>query len=260
MLNAPSMPGARSLRRTRRLARTINSINSTFERIGASSERERHDASDPSTRLQSPVATLWTEFELATRTPEPAERATVVKTASRDIERVDRLVEGLLLLARSDEGALPRATRPTDLADVVAAVVEKLTPPEATLVSERAEAPVPVDIPLVYLDCLVSNLVDNACRFARSRVAVTARASGREAILEVRDDGPGIPEADRQGVFERFAQLDAGPDRGEAGFGLGLSIVAAICRSYGGSIELRSGNPGAVFVARLPLAREPESR
>jgi signal transduction histidine kinase len=257
MLNAPTMLGARSLRRTHRLVRTINSLNTTFERMGASSERERRPAPDVS---PSPIATLWTEFELATQKPATTERTAVVNTAAGDIERMDRLVEGLLLLARSDEGALPRATCPTDLAEVVAAVVEKLTPPDAPMVSERAQAPLPVDIPSVYLERLVSNLVDNACRFARSRVVVTARASGREAVLEVRDDGPGIPEADRERVFERFAQLDSGRDRGEAGFGLGLSIVAALCRSYGGSIELRSGNPGAVFVARLPLAPERDSR
>lgn len=88
---------------------------------------------------------------------------------------------------------------------------------------------------------------------------VTASVSADSALLEVRDDGPGIAEADRERVFERFVRLDEARDRGEGGFGLGLSIVATLCRAYGGSIEVHRGNPGAVFEARFPLATCPDA-
>jgi signal transduction histidine kinase len=237
-----------------RLARTLNSM---LDRIESSSERERRFVSDASHELRSPIANIRTELEVALHRPTTADWPAVADGVLGENERMDRLVEGLLLLARSDEGGLPAATQPVDLAEVVSSVVEKASPGRSVVVSQRAHGPVRVDVPPVYLERVVSNLVDNACRFAENKVAVTARVSGTEAILEVRDDGPGIAEADRERIFERFVRLDEARDRGEGGFGLGLSIVATLCRAYGGSIEVRSGGPGAVFVARFPLASTP---
>jgi signal transduction histidine kinase len=103
----------------------------------------------------------------------------------------------------------------------------------------------------------VANLVDNARRYASSTVTVSVATVGREAVLGVADDGPGIPEADRLRVFERFVRLDEARDRGDGGFGLGLAIVADLSRFYGGRIEVRAADPGAVFVLHLPRA-EPD--
>jgi signal transduction histidine kinase len=108
----------------------------------------------------------------------------------------------------------------------------------------------------VYVERMVANLVDNARRFAESRVSVTVASEDGFAELRVADDGPGVPEADRQRIFERFVRLDEARDRGEGGFGLGLAIVADLSRFYGGSIEAVAGRSGigAEFVLRLPLA------
>jgi signal transduction histidine kinase len=255
-----SVAGSSDLQRVRepatddevgRLARTLNSM---LDAIESSSERERRFVSDASHELRSPIANIRTELEVALHRPAAADWSTVAHGVLSENERMDRLVEALLLLARSDEGGLPAATQPTDLAGVVASVVRKVTPGEAVVVSEGAGSAVLVQMPEVYLEQVVSNLVDNACRFAQTSVTVTASASSDVALLEVRDDGPGIAEADRDRVFERFVRLDEARDRGEGGFGLGLSIVATLCRAYGGSIEVHRGNPGAVFLARFPLA------
>jgi signal transduction histidine kinase len=82
----------------------------------------------------------------------------------------------------------------------------------------------------------------------------------RMAILEVRDDGPGVPEAARGRIFERFVRLDEARDREHGGFGLGLAIVADLCHAYGGSIEVADANPGAAFTVTFPLVKSPRSR
>ena len=251
-----------------RLARTLNSM---LARMEASTERERRFVSDASHELRSPIANIRTELEVALHRPDRADWWQVAQEVLGQNERMEQLVAGLLLLARSDEGSLIEATEPTDLAAVAEAVVADAPagPPQVRLVIvDRAL----VRVPAVYAERMVANLVDNARRFATANVTVTistATVSSPEtpapgennvpvATLKVADDGPGVPEADRQRIFERFVRLDAARDRGEGGFGLGLAIVADLSRFYGGSIEVGSGRPGAEFVLRLP-AVEPSS-
>ena len=76
-----------------------------------------------------------------------------------------------------------------------------------------------------------------------------------DAMLEVRDDGPGVPVAQRAHIFERFVRLDEARDRDHGGFGLGLAIVADLCRAYGGTIEVGEAGPGSVFGVRFPMAK-----
>jgi len=102
---------------------------------------------------------------------------------------------------------------------------------------------------------MLSNLIDNARRYAATRVDVTVARLGRTAQLIVRDDGPGVPVADRRRIFERFVRLDEARDRDGGGFGLGLAIVADLCRAYGGTIEVSDANPGAVFTLEFPTSR-----
>src|SRR5207248_2828748 len=111
-----------------------------------------------------------------------------------------------------------------------------------------------------YLERIIANLVDNARRFAASHVDVLVDHHDRMAILEVRDDGPGVPEAARGRVFERFVRLDEARDREHGGFGLGLAIVADLCQAYGGNIEVADANPGAAFTVSFPLSKLPRSR
>src|ERR1700759_2043578 len=90
---------------------------------------------------------------------------------------------------------------------------------------------------------------------AATVVAIRLVARTDVAELTVADDGPGIPAADRERIFERFTRLDDSRERGVGGFGLGLAIVAQIARAHGGQVEVRDGEPGAVFVVALPVER-----
>lgn len=238
-----------------RLARTLNSM---LDRIQASSARERRFVSDASHELRSPIANIRTELEVALRHPEVTDWQQVAEEVLGQNDRMERLVSALLLLARSDEGSLMAAPEPVDLAAVAQSVVAS-TPAAARTAPHRGApavelrgTPTPVRVPQVYLERMVGNLVDNAARFAATCVVVSVDLEGRWGVVRVRDDGPGVPEQDRDRIFERFVRLDEARDRDEGGFGLGLAIVADLTRFYGGSIQVLPASPGAEFVLRLP--------
>ncbi len=237
-----------------RLARTLNSM---LDRITASTERERRFVSDASHELRSPIANIRTELEVALRHPGLTDWSQVATEVLGQNDRMEDLVEGLLILARSDEGSLPGGSEAVDLSEVVRSVLRSVPSDDGAGPQVRVDLePAPVSIPAVYLERMVANLVANARRFAGSALEVSVRPLAGQAVLRVIDDGPGVPEADRNRIFERFVRLDEARDRGEGGFGLGLAIVADLSRFYGGRIDVTSADPGAEFVLRLPLAAE----
>jgi signal transduction histidine kinase len=236
-----------------RLARTLNSM---LDRLEASSARERRFLADASHELRSPIANIRTAVEVALHRPDTADWPRVADEVLVEDARMTRLVEELLLLARSDEGRLAAVEQPCDLLAVARQVVAAAAytdPPAVTV----AGTPAYVLVPVGYVERVIANLVDNARRFAATRVDVVIRATARIATVEVRDDGPGVPAAERQRIFERFVRLDEARDREHGGFGLGLAIVADLCDAYSGTIEVRDGGPGAVFSVRFPAAKAP---
>ncbi|MGH9055300.1 MAG: sensor histidine kinase, partial [Acidimicrobiales bacterium] len=238
-----------------RLARTLNTM---LDQLEASSTRERRFVSDASHELRTPIANIRTAIEVALHRPERADWSLVAGEVLAEDARMARLVEELLLLARSDERHLTAAEAPSDLAAVARSVVEERSSAEGPVITLRAE-PAPVLVPLGYLERVITNLVDNAIRFASARVDVSIERSGVATTLQVSDDGPGVPEAERGRVFERFVRLDEARARNHGGFGLGLAIVADLCRAYGGSIEVSEAvpGPGAVFTVRFRSAPVP---
>ena len=166
-----------------------------------------------------------------------------------------RLVDNLLVLARLDADARPSAT--PDLVDVAAVVREVTTAPArrvpvTTTLTDGARL-------LVRgrhddLRRVLGNLVDNAVRHARTTVSVTAREDGRRVVVEVSDDGAGIPRADHERVFERFTRLDEGRARDAGGSGLGLAIAREVVQRHGGAVELDDSESGGL-TARLLLRR-----
>jgi signal transduction histidine kinase len=232
-----------------RLARTLNSM---LDRIESASLRERRFVSDASHELRSPIANIRTEIEVALHHPDRADWPGVATDVLGQNQRMTSLVEGLLLLARSDEGSLLPASGSTDMAAVAATVTSGFEDRWPSV--ELRAMPVAVAVPPVYLERMIYNLVDNARRFATSQVVVDVKVSGSQAVLEVRDDGPGVPESERSRIFERFVRLDEARDRIEGGFGLGLAIVADLCRFYGGTIAVEAAEPGARFVLRFPMS------
>jgi signal transduction histidine kinase len=240
-----------------RLARTLNSM---LDRIEESSARERRFVADASHELRSPIANIRTALEVAMHRPDAADWPKVADDVLLEDSRMGELVEQLLVLARYDEGCLLPAAGASDLAEVVRTVVDSL-PARPGEVEITVDGPsVEVAVPAVYLERIATNLIDNARRYARSRVEVTIRQRRQVAVLTVHDDGPGIPPEERDRIFQRFVRLDEARAREHGGFGLGLAIVADLCRAYGGTIEVTDAKPGASFSVEFPVAKASRHR
>lgn len=182
----------------------------------------------------------------------------MVESALRSSTRMGRLVSDLLLLARTDAGRIGARTS-CDLAEAAgnAAVEVAPTTGERELLVHN-DRPLPVDGNPDELHRMVLNLLDNAVRHTPpgSKIELTLRSEGRSAVVEVADDGPGIPAELQDQVFERFARGDGPADTASGGgSGLGLAIVRAVATSHGGSAEVTEAKQGgALFRIRLPLA------
>jgi signal transduction histidine kinase len=235
-----------------RLARTLNSM---LDRLDESSARERRFVADASHELRSPIANIRTALEVALHHPDVADWTKVAGEVLVEDSRMGHLVEQLLMLARSDEGRLLPAAGAANLSEVAQSVVRSLPPGPGSVTVTVSGPSVDVPVPAVYLERIVTNLVDNARRYARSKVEVTIARQRHVAVLTVHDDGPGIPAEERGRIFERFVRLDEARDREHGGFGLGLAIVADLCRAYGGTIEVTDAEPGASFAVEFPVAK-----
>ncbi|MFE4549691.1 sensor histidine kinase [Streptomyces sp. NPDC056785] len=223
------------------LARTTNE---TLAALETSVERQRRFVADASHELRSPIASLRTQLEVGAAHPELLD----VTGAVEDTVRLQRLAADLLLLARLDAGERPSGTR-FDLAAL--AREEALRRPGVTAHCASAE----VVGSRGQLARLLGNLLDNARRHARSRVAVTVRTDGAWAVLEVADDGAGVPAAERERIFERFVRLDEARSRDDGGAGLGLAIARDVARRHGGTLTAgEAAEGGALFTLRLPAS------
>lgn len=239
------------------LARTMNSM---LERLEHATERQRRFVSDASHELRSPVASIRATVEVAQRRGPDADWPDVARRVLADDERLERMVDDLLELARLDETPEALPDTHVDLDDIVLEEVSRLTD-RATILTDRVSAG-RVRGSRRQLERVVRNLFDNAIRHARSTVAVslgTERGGPGDGTTIVRltvdDDGPGISEADRERVFERFTRLQEGRGRDAGGAGLGLAMVRAIVDRHGGTVTIEASERlgGARFVVDLPV-------
>ncbi|RAS70707.1 histidine kinase/DNA gyrase B/HSP90-like ATPase [Lentzea atacamensis] len=187
------------------------------------------------------------ELEIALSHPHLADWPTVVKAALEDTERLQELTTDLLLLARLDADALDKQ----DTVDLTAVVQREVS--RRAMVTLEADDNVLVPGRRAQLSRLLGNLLDNAERHAGTEVMVRLRG-GSSATLEVIDDGPGIPEADRERVFDRFTRLDEARTRAAGGAGLGLAIARRIATRHHGTLEATDaeGFRGIRFLATIP--------
>ncbi|WP_203998676.1 sensor histidine kinase [Virgisporangium aurantiacum] len=235
-----------------RLAITLNGM---LDRLSTARARQRAFVADAAHELRSPLTAMRTELEVAGRHGVPPD---LVPDLLADVVRLSRLVDDLLLLARADDAA-PSKDRfaPVDVADVLREAHDRCRGarvPVDLLVADGLEL-----IALGEHDALlraVANLLDNAVRHAAGRVTLTGYAEAGSAVVEVTDDGPGIPAPDLERVFDRFTRLDDGRARDEGGSGLGLAIVRELIRRHDGSVTLTDAAPGLRATIRLPLTRE----
>jgi signal transduction histidine kinase len=231
----------------RRLALTLNDM---LERLERSSARQRSFVADAAHELRSPLTAIRTQLEVARAHPQQADWAQVSTHALADVERLSRLVDDLLVLARLEDGAVP-PVEAVDLAHVADKIVARTVADVSLRREGDDEVIVRADVDAVQR--VVANLVDNAVRYAVTTVTVDVRdGAGGGAVVSVADDGPGIPAEQRDHVFERFTRLDHARSRDAGGAGLGLAIVRELVRSQGGEVSLEDNAPGLRAVVRLP--------
>lgn len=251
------VPDARD--EVRLLALTLNGM---LSRLFAARQRQRDLVSDTAHELRSPIASIRTQLEVALDHPSLQDWTETARDVHADVLRLARLAEDLLVLARLDDSAAsPGSAGAVDLAEVASSVTGRYAGGRVPVtVSAPASGPVLVRGDSAALDRMLVNLVDNASRYAKSRVAVSVDLAGDFAELTVTDDGPGIPAEDLERAFERFTRLDPARTRSDGeleGAGLGLAIVRATAESFGGKafLEPASPSPGLRAVVRLPVIR-----
>jgi signal transduction histidine kinase len=226
----------------------------TLGRLEESQARQRRFVADASHELRSPLAIIRQHAEVALAHPNRTDTAKLARTVLAEDTRMQRLVEDLLLLARADESTSPVRRQPVDLDDVVFEVAAGLRQSSSLRVDTTAVSAGRVAGDPSQLQRMVQNLADNAARHARATVGFVLRedAAGTTELC-VDDDGPGIAEADRKRIFERFVRLDGARTRDAGGSGLGLAIVAEIVAAHGGTVTIgTSPLGGARFKVSLP--------
>lgn len=233
-----------------RLASTMNDM---LERLDDQAEARRRFVSDASHELKSPVANVRALVESAGDELGPGEWGELRTTLVGESLRLQLLVDDLLFLARGDEGRLEPARAHVHLDDIVFDEAERLAPVTSVVVDASGVGPADVVGDAGLLARLVRNLVENAARHAAGRVTLLLTTADGRARLVVADDGPGVPEEERDRVFERFARVESGRARSAGGTGLGLAIVAQIAADHGGTVAIGTADDGgASFVVDLP--------
>jgi signal transduction histidine kinase len=236
--------------RQNEIARLAESINATLDRLEASVARQRGFVSDVSHELRSPLTGLRTELELALTDPVSGDTRESLEAALRGTDRLHEVIADLLAIARLDAHAQP-LSEAVDLHAVADMEVLRVRR-RATVTVVAPDHPVIVKGGQLELARVMTNLIDNADRHAKSQVLVTIRTEPGWAIVEVADDGAGIPREDRDRIFQRSTSLTDKPHQDAGGTGLGLAIACEIAIGHGGTLVLAEGRPGARFVLRLP--------
>ncbi len=249
---------------TREYRRLVDVLNRMLQRLEEAFEAQRRFTADASHELRSPLTALRGELELARRRDRsPEEYRRVIDSGLQEVERLCRVSDDLLTLARSDSGTMQARLREGDLVEVTRRTAERLAAYAASKdIAVRVEAPTSL---MGFFDPdlmarVVWNLAENAVKFTPrgGRVEVRLAADRDDVHLDVLDTGPGIPPGQLDRLFERFYRGDPSrtPSGDAAGAGLGLSIVHAIVELHDGRITAanRKGG-GAEFRVVLPRYR-----
>jgi len=226
-------------------------MNATLDRLAAATDAQRRFVADASHELRSPLATIRAAHEVAAVHPEATDWATVHADVLAEVGRLERLVDDLLFLARSDENGPRPEHEEVDVDDLVAAESARLRRTTGLRVVTR-QTPVRVSGDRHQLARVLRNLTDNAARHAATCVELRVGEGPGTAVVDVIDDGPGIPAPERERVFARFVRLDASRGRGAGGAGLGLAIARGIARAHGGDLSVVDSRSGAHLRLRLP--------
>jgi two-component system OmpR family sensor kinase len=231
------------------ISRLATTLNEMLARLESSLEHERRFVADASHELRTPLALLRAELEIALRRKRsPAELEATLHSAAEETERLSRLAEDLLLIARADSSPLPLRRERVPADDVLATVATRFARRgERERRSIRVEeSDAMLDADPQRLEQGLDNLVDNALAHGAGNVVLFARRRGELVELHVEDDGPGFPDEFLPRAFDRFSRADEARSRG--GSGLGLSIVELIASAHGGAVGAANKPDGGADV------------
>ncbi|MEV6932022.1 HAMP domain-containing sensor histidine kinase [Dactylosporangium sp. NPDC051485] len=235
------------------IAALAATMNTMLDRIEDATAAQRRFVADASHELRSPLATMHAGLDILEHTDLPLFAQSQVRRMHRESTRMAALIADLLLLARADESGLRLRHDDVDLDDLVYAERDRIAVLHPHLRVEAHVAPTRVQGDPQHLQRVLRNLLDNAARHATGQVRIDLSGGDGHAELAVTDDGPGIPPADRERVFDRFVRLDDARSRDGGGAGLGLAIARDIVTTHGGTLTAGDGpSGGAALHIRLP--------
>lgn len=235
------------------LARSFNQMAAQLQRLVSAQQEILRVVSH---ELRTPLQRLHFLIEQVRDTHDEAARAKALERMECDLAELDHLIDELLTYSRLEDGSAIEQRR-VDAGAIVLELCETLAPPTGTVkLVLRGSIEGPLDVPgeRRLVRRALSNLISNALRHARSRVEVAVQRKAGHLCIQVEDDGPGVPLANRERIFEPFWCQQAGRDEARApGFGLGLAIVRRIALRGGGDVEVFTSQPlgGAGFQLRL---------
>lgn len=234
-----------------RLAKTMNEM---LARLEQSSMQQHRFVADASHELRSPLAAIRSQLEVDLAHPDHADWPHTHAEVLDEALRLQRLVDDLLLLARADADTLSTARDEVDLDDIVFEQANQLQVRTNLVIDTTRVSGAQVRGDAAGLAQVIRNVLENAARYAASRIDIGLTEGNGIATLTIDDDGPGIAEAERERVFERFTRLDEARDRAHGGVGLGLAIARDVTRHHGGTIHVeQSPLGGARLVVEIPV-------
>ena len=239
-----------------RLARTLNEM---LTRLDESFSQVRQFSADASHELQTPLTILRGEIEVALRSGRTMEEYRQVLTSSlEEIEKISRLVEGLMLLARADSGVLRMDHQPVALHELIAEIaarMQKMAADRGIGLHLEDLAPVTISGDREQLQRLLLNLIDNAIKYTPTggRISLSLSAEGDQAQISVTDTGIGLSADEQVQIFTRFYRAAEARSQSGGGVGLGLCIAQSIAEAHGGKIQVLSHpGQGSTFTVVLP--------
>jgi signal transduction histidine kinase len=239
----------------------IASVNALLDRLSGVHRQQQQFLADASHELRTPLTILRGEIEVALRRERPGDEYREILTSNSDeLERLSRLVDNLLTLARADAGQILNRQAKVDLAVVCREVIDRLETVAAdrqvALHLEAKGTSTLLGDP-VALDRVIFNLVDNAVRYSppQEAVQILVESDSKRVTVQVRDAGRGIAPEHHAHLFDRFYRVDISRSRDQGGAGLGLAIVKTLVEAHGGAIDVSSQlGKGSTFTVRLPTA------
>lgn len=239
----------------------VSALNSLLAQLAESLEAQKRFASDAAHELRTPLTALKLQLQLAERAKSDETRATAFGRLKEGIERATRLVTQLLTMARLDPENKERPFLPVDLSRLVQSVADDLSPlARQKGLDLKAEVPAGAAVVIANEDALrlvLTNLCDNAMRYTQAGGSIRIRAFLKDfrAVLEVADNGPGIPEAERERIFERFYRAKG--TQTIPGTGIGLAIVRRVAEIHGGTPSVTDGldGKGVCFRITFPVCQ-----